>query len=105
VKFITPITRCPRRKHYQFTAVDDCTRLRVLRIYTRLNQRTAIQFADYVLEKLPSAAKPPTNGYAKDQVPGVTRQTSVAHVSRHPSPMTRDITRCPRQDSNLWPTA
>jgi hypothetical protein len=27
--------------------------LRVLRIYPRLNQRTAIQFADYVLEKLP----------------------------------------------------
>jgi transposase InsO family protein len=53
VKFIAPITGAPRRKHYQFTAIDDCTRLRVLRIYSRLNQRTAIQFADYVLEKLP----------------------------------------------------
>jgi transposase-like protein len=53
VKFITPIAGAPRRKHYQFTAIDDCTRLRVLRIYSRLNQRTAIQFADYVLEKLP----------------------------------------------------
>jgi transposase InsO family protein len=53
VKFIAPIGGASRRKHYQFTAIDDCTRLRVLRIYSRLNQRTAIQFADYVLEKLP----------------------------------------------------
>jgi transposase InsO family protein len=53
VKFIAPIAGAPKRKHYQFTAIDDCTRLRVLRIYPRLNQKTAIQFADYVLEKLP----------------------------------------------------
>ena len=42
-----------RRKHYQFTAIDDCTRIRVLRIYDRCNQETAIQFLDYVLAKLP----------------------------------------------------
>lgn len=52
VKFIEPI-RGVRKKHYQFTAIDDCTRLRVLKAYPQLNQRTAIQFADYVLEKLP----------------------------------------------------
>lgn len=52
VKFIEPI-RGVRKKHDQFTAIDDCTRLRVLKIYDRLNQRTAIQFVDYVLEKLP----------------------------------------------------
>jgi transposase InsO family protein len=42
-----------RRKFYQFTAIDDCTRLRVLRIYPQLSQDTAIQFADYVLQRLP----------------------------------------------------
>lgn len=52
VKFIEPI-RGVRSKHYQFTAIDDCTRLRVLEAYGRLNQQTAIQFADYLLEKLP----------------------------------------------------
>jgi transposase InsO family protein len=52
VKFIAPLPGS-RRKHYQFTAIDDCTRLRVLRIYPKLNQQTAIQFADYVLERLP----------------------------------------------------
>ena len=52
VKFIAPLAGS-RRKHYQFTAIDDCPRLRVLRIYPQLNQQTAIQFADYVLERLP----------------------------------------------------
>jgi hypothetical protein len=42
-----------RRKYYQFTAIDDFTWLRVLRIYTRPNQQTAIQFLDYVLARLP----------------------------------------------------
>ena len=42
-----------RGKDYQFTAIDDCTRLRVLRIYPQLNQKTAIQFVDYVLSRLP----------------------------------------------------
>jgi transposase InsO family protein len=55
VKFIAPITAVTgrRRKYYQFTAIDDCTRLRILRIYDRLNQTTAIRFVDDVLEKLP----------------------------------------------------
>ena len=52
VKFIEPLAGS-RKKHYQFTAIDDCTRIRVLRIYARNNQKTAIQFIDYVLEKLP----------------------------------------------------
>jgi transposase InsO family protein len=52
VKFIAPL-KGSRKKHYQFTAIDDCTRIRVLRIYDRLNQQTAIRFIDYVFEKLP----------------------------------------------------
>jgi transposase InsO family protein len=54
VKFIQPIGGA-RKKHYQFTAIDDCTRIRVLRVYPRNNQKTAIQFIDYALEKLPFA--------------------------------------------------
>ena len=53
VKFIEPIKGALRKKYYQYTAIDDCTRLRVLRIYPQNNQKTAIQFVDYVLEKLP----------------------------------------------------
>jgi hypothetical protein len=53
VKFIAPLASSGRKKYYQFTAIDDCTRLRVLRIYDRLNQKTAIQFADFLLGKFP----------------------------------------------------
>ncbi len=35
------------------TAIDDCTRLRVLRAYPRNDQKIAIQFIDHVLSKLP----------------------------------------------------
>src|SRR6266581_4049968 len=52
VKFISPLAGHHKRL-YQYTAIDDCTRLRVLRIYERLNQKTAIQFIDLVLDRLP----------------------------------------------------
>ena len=53
VKFIAPLPGSSRKKYYQFTAIDDCTRIRVLRIYDQLNQKTAIQFAEFLLDKLP----------------------------------------------------
>jgi transposase InsO family protein len=52
VKFIAPIG-ARKKRFFQFTAIDDCTRIRVLRIYDRLDQKRAIQFVDYVIEKLP----------------------------------------------------
>jgi transposase InsO family protein len=52
VKFLGPRAGS-RRKYYQYTAIDDCTRIRVLRIYDRCNQTTSIRFLDYVPEKLP----------------------------------------------------
>ena len=54
VKFIEPLGQKGRKKrYYQYTAIDDCTRLRVLRAYPRNDQRTAIAFIDHVLSKLP----------------------------------------------------
>jgi len=57
VKFIAPLSSASRKKYYQFTAIDDCTRLRVLRIYDRLSQKTAIQFADFLLGKSRSGSR------------------------------------------------
>jgi transposase len=53
VKFIEPVKGARAKRYYQYTAIDDCTRLRVQKIYPRNNQKTAIQFLDYVCEKLP----------------------------------------------------
>jgi len=52
VKFIEPIAGLKKR-HCQYTAVDDCTRIRVLRIYPKNDQRTATQFLYYLLVRLP----------------------------------------------------
>lgn len=41
------------KKYYQYTAIDDCSRIRILRIYDRINQETSIQFTDYALSQLP----------------------------------------------------
>ena len=38
---------------YQYTAIDDATRIRALQIFPKHNQDCAIQFMDYVIEKFP----------------------------------------------------
>jgi transposase InsO family protein len=52
VKFLERIPGT-RRRLYQFTAIDDCTRIRVLKVYDACNQRTAILFIDEVIRRLP----------------------------------------------------
>ena len=52
VKFLERIPGT-RRRLYQFTAIDDCTRIRILKVYDACNQRTAILFIDEVVRRLP----------------------------------------------------
>ena len=52
VKFLERIPGTDRRL-YQFTAIDDCTRIRVLKIFDSCNQTSAIRFVDEVLRRLP----------------------------------------------------
>jgi transposase InsO family protein len=52
VKFLERIPQT-RKRLYQFTAIDDCTRIRVLKVFDACNQATAIQFVDEVLRRLP----------------------------------------------------
>ena len=40
-------------RRFQYTAIDDATRIRALKIYRRHNQKNAIDFIDYVIEKFP----------------------------------------------------
>ena len=40
-------------KRYQYTAIDDATRIRALKVYERHNQANAIDFVDYVIGKFP----------------------------------------------------
>jgi transposase len=54
VKFLKNACREPKR-YYQFTAIDDCTRFRVLRIYDQNTVRNAIEFIEEVRRRLPIA--------------------------------------------------
>jgi transposase InsO family protein len=42
-----------RVRRYQYTAIDDATRIRALRVYKRHPQANAIRFIDYVIDKFP----------------------------------------------------
>ena len=54
VKFLNLKTKDGRKiRRYQYTAIDDATRIRALRIYNRHNQASSISFIEYVVEKFP----------------------------------------------------
>jgi transposase InsO family protein len=40
-------------KRYQYTAIDDATRIRALQIFAKHNQDCAIKFIDYVIDRFP----------------------------------------------------
>lgn len=46
-----------RIKRFQYTAIDDATRIRALKIYEKHNQANAIDFINYVVNKLPFRIK------------------------------------------------
>jgi len=54
VKFLTlKAADGSKVRRFQYTAVDDATRIRALKIYKRHNQKCAIDFVDHVIEKFP----------------------------------------------------
>jgi transposase InsO family protein len=54
VKFVSLINLEGNRvRRFQYTAIDDATRIRALKIFPRHNQQNAIKFIDYVIEKFP----------------------------------------------------
>lgn len=56
VKFLNKLGR-EKKRYFQFTAIDDCTRYRVLHIYSYNSEKSAIDFVDLVRQKLPFAIK------------------------------------------------
>ena len=42
-----------KTKRYQYTAIDDATRIRALKIFEKHNQKSAIEFVNYVIERFP----------------------------------------------------
>ena len=53
VKFLSFQKEGKNLKRYQYTAIDDATRARALKIYDRHSQANAIDFLNYVMERFP----------------------------------------------------
>jgi hypothetical protein len=54
VKFITLSDLLGNKiNRYQYTAINDATRIRTLKIYSKHNQKNAIEFIDHVVSKFP----------------------------------------------------
>ena len=54
VKFLIFKSKAGKKiKRYQYTAIDDATRVRALKIYDRHTQKHAIDFVDHVVAKFP----------------------------------------------------
>jgi transposase InsO family protein len=54
VKFLRLKSKeCSTVRRFQYTAIDDATRIRALKVYQCHNQQSAIHFVDYVIEKFP----------------------------------------------------
>ena len=52
VKFLNFTNKEGRKiKRYQYTAIDDATRIRALKVYQKHNQENAIDFLDYMVKK------------------------------------------------------
>jgi len=54
VKFLTFIgNRGQKVRRFQYTAIDDATRVRALKVYKRHTQANAIDFVEHIIEKFP----------------------------------------------------
>lgn len=54
VKFLKFTDKAGRQiKRFQYTAIDDATRIRALKVFTKHTQINAIKFIDYVIDKFP----------------------------------------------------
>jgi transposase InsO family protein len=54
VKFLTFIGKQGQKiRRFQYTAIDDATRVRALKVYKRHTQANAIDFVDHVIDKFP----------------------------------------------------
>lgn len=53
VQIDVKVVKVQARKCFQYTALDDCTRLRVLRLSREQNQRSSVSFLEHVRQRFP----------------------------------------------------
>ena len=87
VKFLERIPGT-RKRLYQFTAIDDCTRIRVLKVFDACNQRTAIQLhrrrASDACRFACTWCRPTTAPSFSPSFTGTSRRVDIRHVYIRP---------------------
>jgi Integrase core domain len=89
VKFVPRVGRV-RQRFYQFTAIDEATRFRVLRIYDHNNTKTAIDFLREIREHFPFVIQRiQTDNGPYRQIKEVVTYKSFdrSATERHPKPL------------------
>jgi hypothetical protein len=83
VKFLE---RIPGTRKRQFTAIDDCTRIRVLKTYDACNQGTAIAFSTRCYDGYRSGCRwsKPTTARSSNRTPLAPRSLDIRHVYIRP---------------------
>src|SRR5262249_53401385 len=76
-----------RSKWFQYTAIDDCTRVRILRLYRRQNHHSSLAFLREVTTAFPFQI----------------RKIQVEQRHRVPAPLRADVSE-PRRPGPLYPT-
>jgi transposase len=125
VKFIEPLASSAasggrKKRYYQFTAIDDCTRIRVLRIYERNTRRTPSSSSTTCWPSSPSpssSCRPTTAPSSKTRSTGTCSTGGLATTTSSPRPpgstakwsvptasTTRSSTDCSTGSSSTTPT-
>ncbi len=72
---------------YQYTAIDDCSRFRVLAVYPRRNARNTLLFLDHVIEEMPFPIQPiPTDRGGEFFAESVQRRLMSEYIKFRPIP-------------------
>jgi transposase InsO family protein len=77
-----------RIKRYQYTAIDDATRLRILKVYARHTQKSSIDFVNHIVAKFPFRIRQirTDNGHEfKSQFNWHLRDLGIDHVAIKPA--------------------
>lgn len=109
VKFLTfRDNQSQKVRRFQYTAIDDATRVRALKIYSRHTQVNAIDFVDHIIESSRSGSgksgrttgmnsRPSSTGMLKTReyathISNQVHLSSMAKLSDHPDPTNRSFT-------------
>ena len=112
VKFLTFKGKDGKKvRRFQYTAIDDATRVRALKIYEKHTQANAIRFIDHIIENIPVPHSRGANRQ-RSRVPGQVplacrrpRNQARLHQTRHASTQRKSRALAPIRSARVLPAS